>query len=163
MHPRVGRTHPAASFRRGCEGCWRLRWKVLSRLLLPLLPLYAHRAPGPIRGLGIRATLPEALFRRSSAQGPQFLLRLLLPGPLAAPGPALWGKFRGARVAPDNQSSRAGGKLAQQGVCVATPPTPQKNKPKGHHGQINQRTPLQGRSLSTKTISASPVAFCPPK
>nr|CAI9696269.1 unnamed protein product [Rangifer tarandus platyrhynchus] len=80
-----------------------------------------------------------------------------------AAGPGLRSEFRGARAARKDPSLRAGGKLVQERDCAATPPTPPKNRPRGHRGAGYQRTPLRSGRRSTKAISASPVAFSSPK
>ena len=135
-HPRGNRTHTAASLREEPG-----RWKLLaSPSSSPLRPLPAPWAPGPIPGLGIRATLPAALFRRSAALVPA---RLLPPGRRAAPrspGGAGESEFESRRV-----------KLAQQGDCAATPQT---DKPKGHRCRPGE-SPLKP--------SALPLWLCPPK
>lgn len=115
--------------RASTRGVLCLRWKLLSlvlHILLPLVPPYILRAPGPDPGLGIRAKLPRRLCSEDASS-------LQVRGRRGYRAP---GRVRGARAARKDPSLRAGGKLVRERDGAATPPTPQRNRPKGHRGAL---------------------------
>ena len=120
----------------GTQGVLCLRCKLLSpvlHLLLPLLPPGSLRAPDPAPGLGIAPNSPAGFVPKTPPPSRSGL-------PPGAAGPGLQREFRGARAARKDPSSELEANSSGKKPCAATPPTPQKNRPKGHRGAGHQRT-----------------------